>query len=117
MRHEQTIVYGKCMELMETARKAIAQFPEGYAFLAKQLRESTASVSRNYAEGYYHDSPRQQRRYFGYAIQSARESSASFDTAKAFGVCAPETIARGKSLALEIVRILSKWEKNLRPAI
>jgi four helix bundle protein len=93
---------------METAREAIEQFPKGFGFLANQLRRSTSSSSRNFAEGYYYESKRQQRRYFGYAVQSARESSASFDTARAYRVCREDTIVRGKALALDIVKILSK---------
>ncbi len=85
------------------------QFPKGYAFLADELRRNTSSVSRSFAEGYYYDSKRQQRRYFGYAIQSAREASASFDTARCFQACSEEPIATGKALALDVVRMLSKW--------
>ena len=109
MRHEKTIVYAKSLELMATTREAISQFPAGFSFLAEQLRKSTSSVCRNFAEGYYYDSKPQQRRYFGYAIQSARESSASFDTAWSFRLCRKQTIERGKELALDIVKILSKW--------
>lgn len=109
MRHENTIVYRKCIELMETAREAINQFPKGFAFLAEQLRRNTASATHNFAEGYYHRSKGEQRRYFGYAMQSAREASASFDTARAFLLCREDTIAQGKALALDIVKILSKW--------
>ena len=97
---------------MNAAREAIDQFPSGFGCLAKQLRESTSSVARNFAEGYYDDSKAQQRRYFGYAIQSARESSASFDTARSFRACCEETITRGKALALDIVRMLSKWARD-----
>ena len=60
---------------METAREAIQQFPSGFAFLADELRRNTSSVARSFAEGYYYDSKRQQRRYFGYSIQSARAPS------------------------------------------
>ena len=112
MRHENTIVYLKCMQLMETARVAIGQFPAGFDFLAKQLRKNTASVAHNFAEGYYNDSRAQQRRYFGYSIQSAREASMSFDTALAFGICRDATVLRGKGLALDVVRILSKWARK-----
>jgi four helix bundle protein len=109
VRHEDTIVYQKSLELMETARDSIEEFPKGFAFLAEQLRKSTSSVSRNFAEGFYDSSKAQQRRYFGYAIQSARESSASFDTARSFRACRDDKIVRGKALALDIVKILSKW--------
>ena len=70
---------------METAREAIEQFPKGFAFVADQLRRNTSSVIHNFAEGYYQDSRKQQRRFFG-SIQSAREAWTSFDTAQAFGV-------------------------------
>jgi hypothetical protein len=71
--------------------------------------EKTSSVHHNFAEGYYQESRRQQRRFFGYAIQSAREASASFDTAAAFAAADRQTVARGKALALEVVRMLSKF--------
>jgi four helix bundle protein len=109
VKHENTIVYDKCFQLMTTAQEAIGQFPKGFAFLADELRRCTSSVSRSFAEGYYYDSKRQQRRYFGYAIQSAREASACFDTARAFHACRKDTVARGKALALDIVKMLSKW--------
>ena len=110
VRHEQTIVYQKCIALMETAQQAIEQFPNGFAFLADQLRRNTSSVAHNFAEGYYQDSRRQQRRFFGYAIQSAREASSSFDTARAFHAAREQTIEAGKALALELVRMISKFD-------
>lgn len=84
MRHEQTIIYDKSIALMQTAREAIESFPPGFGFLAEQLRRNTSSVGHNYAEGYYPRSNKQQRRFLGYAIQSAREASMSFDTALCF---------------------------------
>lgn len=110
MRHEQTIVYQKCLALMETAQQAIEQFPSGFGFLADQLRRNTSSVAHNFAEGYYQDSRRQQRRFFGYAIQSAREASTSFDTARAFRAAREQTIEAGKAFALELVRMISKFD-------
>jgi four helix bundle protein len=110
MRHEQTIVYQKCLALMETAQQTIEQFPSGFAFLADQLRRNTSSVAHNFAEGYYQDSRRQQRRFFGYAIQSAREASTSFDTARAFHAARERTVEVGKALALELVRMISKFD-------
>jgi four helix bundle protein len=109
MRHERTFVYQKSLALMQTAQLAIKQFPQGFSFLADQLRRNTSSVHHNFAEGYYQGSRRQQRRFFGYAIQSAREASASFDTAAAFDAADEQLVARGKGLALEVVRMLSKF--------
>lgn len=109
MRHEQTIVYQRSLSLMETAQRAIEQFPRGLAFLGDQLRRNTSSVHQNFAEGYYQDSRAQQRRFFGYAIQSAREASAAFDAALAFRGADEATVVQGKALALEVVRMLSKF--------
>jgi len=111
MRHENTLVYQKCLQLMETARELIEHLPSGFGFLADQLRRNTSSVAHNFGEGYYQDSEREQRRYFRYAIQSAREASTSFDTAAAFRVGRQETIVRGKALALDLVRMLSKFQR------
>jgi len=111
MRHENTIVYDKSLALMRTAQVIIENLPKGFAFLADQLRRNTSSVHNNFAEGYYQDSRRQQRRFFGYAIQSAREASASLDVALAFRAANHETVAQGKTLALELVRMLSKFDR------
>jgi four helix bundle protein len=111
MRHENTIVYRKSMALMRTAQSAIERFPKGFSFLTDQLRRNTSSVHHNFAEGYYQSSRRQQKRYFGYAIQSAREASASFDAAEAFQSCDAQTVAGGKELALDVVRMLSKFAR------
>ena len=111
MRHEQTIIYEKCIALMETAREAIESFPSGFGFLADQLRRNTSSVAHNFAEGYYQRSPKQQRRYLEYAIQSAREASMSFDTALCFAAAPAGLVSRGKGLALELVKMLSKLSR------
>jgi four helix bundle protein len=109
MRHEKTIVYRRCIEIMEIAAELIDQLPSGFAFLADQLRRSTSSIGRNYGEGYYQRSRAQQRKYFDIASHSARESSMSFDTARSFRVGDSALIERGKSVALELVKMLSKF--------
>lgn len=114
MRHENTIVYRKCLVLMEISREIIEQFPRGLSFLADQLRRSCTSPARNFAEGYYQDSGRQQRRYFGYAIQSARETSASFDSALAFRIASEAKLMQGKGICLEIVKMLSRFPTSAR---
>jgi four helix bundle protein len=100
------------MELMKIAAELIEQLPSGFAFLADQLRRSTSSVARNYGEGYYQRSRAQQRSYFDIASHSSRESSMSFDTAQCFRVGNAQTIARGKQIALELVKMLSKFHHN-----
>ena len=111
MRHESTIIYQKCLALMDTARVLIEQLPSGFGFLADQLRRNTSSVAHNFAEGYYYRSVKQQRRYLDYALQSAREASASFDTAICFRVAKQDVVDRGKAPALELVKMLSKFRQ------
>lgn len=94
---------------MEITAELIEQFPSGFAFLVDQLRPSSSSVARNYGEGYYQRSRAQQRKYFDIASHSARESSMSFDTARCFRIGISTTIARGKQVALELVKMLSKF--------
>ena len=106
----ETIVYQRSMELMEIAADLIEQLPGGFAFLVDQLRRSTSSVARNFGEGFYQRSRAQQRKYFDIASHSARESSMSFDTAKGFRVGDSDTVARGKQAALELVKMLSKFQ-------
>ena len=110
MRHEKTVIYQRCLELMEIAADLIEKLPAGFAFLADQLRRSTSSVARNYGEGFYQRSLAQQRSYFDIASHSARESSMSFDTARSFHVGHPDTIVRGKQVTLELVKMLSKFQ-------
>lgn len=109
MRHEQTIIYQRSLELMEVARELIDQLPPGFAFLADQLRRNTSSVAHNFSEGYYQRSKAQQRKYLEYARHSAREASTSFDTATCFRAGSPQTITRGKRLTLELVKMLSRF--------
>ncbi|HKU39578.1 MAG TPA: four helix bundle protein [Polyangiales bacterium] len=111
MRHEQTIIYERCIALMQTAKATIENLPPGFGFLADQLRRNTSSVAHNFAEGYYQRSAKQQRRYLEYAIQSAREASMSFDTARCFHAAPQEVVNRGKALTLELVKMLSKFQR------
>ena len=101
MRHENTIVYRKCLVLIEITREIIEQFPRGFSFLADQLRRSCTSPARNFAEGCYQDSSRQQRRYFGYAIQCAGFGSRS-------------RAVRIDSAAREAVTEDGRWQQRLR---
>ena len=111
MRHEETHIYQKCLELMRVAQALIEHLPKGFGFLADQVRRNTASVAHNVAEGYYQSSPGQHRRFVDYALQSAREASSSFDTALCFKAATPEMTDKGKGLALELVKMLSKFRR------
>jgi four helix bundle protein len=109
MRHERTILYQRCLRLMQITAELIEQLPAGFAFLIEQLRKSSSSVARNYGEGYYQRCRAQQRKYVDIASHSARETAMSFDTAQCFRIADSTTIARGKQAALELVKMLSKF--------
>ena len=72
-------------------------------------------MARNYGEGYYQRSRAQLRKYLDIASHSARETSMSFDTARAFRVGHEDLIARGKDVALELVKMLSTFERGRFP--
>jgi four helix bundle protein len=109
VRHETTIIYQRCIELMELAAALVEQLPAGFSFLADQLRRSSSSVARNFGEGYYQRSGAQRRKYLDIASHSARETSVSFDTARAFRVGDEHVLSRGKQVALELIKMLSKF--------
>ena len=112
LRHEQTVAYQRCVELMEIACEVIDEFPKGFGFLADPLRRNTSSTALNFAEGYYQRPRGQQRKFLDYSEQSAREASAAFDAARAFRLAQPDKIARGKQLALEIVKLISGFQRR-----
>ena len=67
MRHEQTIIYERCIVLMQTAKETIETFHP--------------------------------------------EASTSFDTARCFHAAPDEVVARGKALTVELVKMLSKFQR------
>ena len=111
MRHEQTIVYKRSLALMETAREAIEQFPKGFSFLVDQLRRNTSSVHHNFAEGTIRilgGSSGASSATLSNPLARRRRVSTRRSLAR---VAQQETIARGKALALEVVRMLSKFDR------
>ena len=111
MRHEDTVIYQNRSRSWKQLGTRSHSFRAELGSSPNQLRRNTSSVLHNFAEGYYHSSHKQQRRFLDYALQSARESSASFDTALAFRAADMDAVERGKSLALELVRMLSKFRR------
>jgi four helix bundle protein len=85
MRHTDTLIYQRSMELIAVVRTVMDHLPPGFGFLADQLRRAASSIVLNFSEGFGKTSPRDRRRYFMIARGSAHEVAAAVDVAVALG--------------------------------
>jgi four helix bundle protein len=109
MRHDNTIIYQRALELVRLVHAVQSELPPGYAFLADQLRRAASSVVLNFSEGYGKSTPAEQRRYFRIARGSAYEVAAALDLGQAFGVVAPAPHAAGKDLCDHLAGMLTRF--------
>jgi len=109
MHHTQSRIYTRSLELVQLAKVVIDQLPQGYGFLADQLRRAAASVPLNFAEGAGKSSARDRRRYFSTAKGSAYEVAAIFDVAQRFGVISNELQAQGLDICDHLGAMLSRY--------
>lgn len=86
MRHTETRIYQRTLDLLGQCASLIAELPPGYAYLADQLRRASSSVLLNYSEGFGKQSPRDRKRFYGIAKGSVLEVAAVADVAVAFGL-------------------------------
>ena len=107
MRHSDTRIYQRAMELIEITKLAMDHLPTGYAFLADQLRRAASSIALNFAEGCGKLSPHDRRRYFLSARGSAYEVAAAFDVGVRFGAVNPQNCNLAKALCDEIAAMLT----------
>ena len=73
MRHDNTRIYQRSLELIDVSREVIDAMPVGYGFLTDQLRRASSSVVLNFSEGYPKHSIKEQRRFFRMAKASCYE--------------------------------------------
>jgi four helix bundle protein len=109
MRHTQTRLYQRSLELIEVAKSVMEQLPTGYGFLADQLRRASSSVVLNFSEGSSRSSIRERRRYFQIARGSALEVSAILDVAARFDAIDGATHSRGVDLCDHLSAMLFKY--------
>ena len=109
MKHIDTRIYRRALELVELAREVLRQLPSGYGFLADQLRRAAASVPLNFAEGCAKRSTKERRRYFDTARGSGYEVAAVLDVAGTFGVIDAALCERGHDLAEHLGAMLAKY--------
>ena len=109
MKHTDSRIYHRALELVALAKSVMDELPSGYGFLADQLRRAAASVPLNFAEGSGKRSPRDRQRYFLIAKGSAYEVAAVLDVAHTFGVLSNEYHALGIDLCDHLGAMLSRY--------
>jgi len=95
MRHDSTRIYQRSLELVTLVAQVIDQLPQGYGFLADQLRRAVSSITLNFSEGFGKGTAREQARYFRISRGSAYEVSATLDVAHCFHVISEAHLAHG----------------------
>jgi four helix bundle protein len=109
MRQDETRVYRSAMELVQLTTRVVDRLPEGFGFLAEQLRRATCSVPLSFTEGSARCRLREQRRYFHRAGASAREVGALLDVAHRFGLVRGVDHDAGKELCDELELLLRAY--------
>jgi four helix bundle protein len=107
MRHADTHIYRRSLELIDLTKEVLAELPNGYGFLSDQLRRAASSVTLNFAEGCGKQSGRDRRRYFLTSRGSAYEVAAALDVGARFGVVGTECCRRGQTLCDELAAMLT----------
>ena len=109
MKHDDTRIYKRSLELVRLTAQVIDQLPTGYAFLVDQLKRASSSVPLNFSEGYSKKTIREQHHYFRIARASAYEVSAAFDVADCFGVISQAHLTKGKDLCDHLAAMITRF--------
>jgi four helix bundle protein len=109
MKHIDTRIFRRALELVDLVRQALDELPSGYAFLADQLRRAAASVPLNFAEGCAKRTVRERRRYFDTARGSAYEVAAALAVAERFGVIDAHLRQSGEDIADHLGAMLARY--------
>ena len=109
MRHDDTRIYRRALELVRLTAQVIEELPVGYAFLVDQLKRASSSIALNFGEGFSKKSKREQHHYFRIARASAYEVSSAFDVADCFGVISQAKLVKGKDLCDHIAAMITRF--------
>ena len=105
--HERLRVYQVAIAFAELALRIIERIPRGAGKLADQLFRSSTSIPANIAEGVGKRSKAERRNYYDHARGSAFESGSHLDIVRLLRCIPDADIDRGKSLLIEIVKMLT----------
>jgi len=109
---EKLEVYALALELHAFAASKV---PTLSRVLKDQLERASLSVVLNIAEGGGRRSRKDKSRHYTYARGSATEVAASFDVLKTRKLAPSSECARGRSLAIRVVQMLTKLCASLQP--
>jgi len=109
---EKLEVYALALELHAFAASKV---PTLSRVLRDQLERASLSVVLNVAEGGGRRSRKDKARHYTYARGSATEVAASFDVLKIRKLAPASECARGRSLAVRVVQMLTKLCASLQP--
>ncbi len=109
---ERLEVYGLALELHAFAASKV---PTLSRVLKDQLERASLSVVLNIAEGGGRRSRKDKSRHYTYARGSATEVAACFDVLKIRKLAPASECARGRTLAVRVVQMLTKLCASLQP--
>lgn len=109
---EKLEVYALALELHAFAASKV---PTLSRVLKDQLERASLSVVLNIAEGGGRRSRKDKSRHYTYARGSATEVAACFDVLKIRKLAPASECARGRSLAVRVVQMLTKLCASLQP--
>jgi four helix bundle protein len=112
--HEKLIAYQRAIQFVAWASQLLENLSPKLA-VSDQLDRASTSVPLNIAEGNAKHTAPDRCRYFDSARGSALESAACLDVLVAKGRCAPEQIAAGKQILLEVVSLLIGLTRSISP--
>ncbi|MCF7802172.1 MAG: four helix bundle protein [Candidatus Marinimicrobia bacterium] len=114
--HEKLKVYQASIGFIEWRSKVVT-FSKSFKDVYNQLDRAAISIPLNIAEGNGKSSLKDRRRFFEIARGSALECAACLDVLYATGKLNSESTKAGKSLLIEIVKMLSRLVTNLSTQI
>ncbi len=109
---EKLEVYALALELHAFAASKV---PTLSRVLRDQMERASLSVVLNIAEGGGRRSRKDKSRHYTYARGSATEVAASFDALKIRKLAPASECARGRTLAVRVVQMLTKLCASLQP--
>ena len=109
MNYRNTRVYSRSLELVRHTQLIMSELPNGYGFLADQLRRAVSSIVLNFSEGCGKSSIADRKRFFQIARASAYEVAAAFDVGHALGVVSPDALEHGIELCDHVSAMLTRF--------
>jgi four helix bundle protein len=109
MKHQDSRIYRRALELIALSTRVIERLPRGKGKLADQIDRSARSVLSNFSEGCGRSSVEERRYFFDVARASARETASHFDGAHASGHVHEHDRDAACAIADHLANMLSRW--------